>query len=92
MPNTLKLFHHSDDSLTIDIGDMGEDLLVGQTLKRPLSTSHILEEQKHTLKKGPYRESRSRPDEVEVHRIFGDILDQGTLFIVPTLLVREQLL
>ncbi|CAO2821862.1 unnamed protein product [Amaranthus hypochondriacus] len=66
------------DSLTIDIGDMGEDLLVGQTLKRPLSTSHILEEQKHTLKKGPYRESRSRPDEVEVHRIFGDILDQGT--------------
>ncbi|PPS17385.1 hypothetical protein GOBAR_AA03197 [Gossypium barbadense] len=37
--------HHlaQGDSLVLEISDPSEDLLVGQTLKRPLATEHLIE-------------------------------------------------
>lgn len=64
-------------SLVLDIGDQAEDLLVGQTLRRPL-TNRYIQEQKSTIKEGPYRDLRLRPDDVKSPSISTGILHQGS--------------
>ncbi|XP_021861674.2 protein phosphatase 2C 70 isoform X1 [Spinacia oleracea] len=64
-------------SLVLDIGNQAEDLLVGQTLRRPLLTNHFIEEQKCTTKDGLNHDSRLRPDNVKFQSISKDVLDQG---------------
>lgn len=71
----------------LDIGNQAEDLLVGQTLRRPLLTNHFIEEQKCTTKDGLNHDSRLRPDNVKFQSISKDVLDQGTWFIIPDILV-----
>ncbi|KAL2922551.1 Protein phosphatase 2C 70 [Bienertia sinuspersici] len=66
-----------DRSLVLDLGDQGEELLVGQTLRRPLVTSHFVEEQKSTLKEGLNHDLRPKPD-VNFQSISKDILNQGS--------------
>lgn len=65
-------------SFVLDIGDQAEDLVVGQTLKRPLLTSHLINEQKCSIKEGLNRDSRLTPDNIKFDSFSRDILDQGS--------------
>ncbi|XP_021769772.1 protein phosphatase 2C 70-like [Chenopodium quinoa] len=59
-------------SLVLDIGDQAEDLVVGQTLRRPLLTSHNPEEQKCNVKEDPNHDSRFKPEDVKLHSFTRD--------------------
>ncbi|XP_057538836.1 protein phosphatase 2C 70-like isoform X2 [Amaranthus tricolor] len=60
-----------------DIDDQSEDLLVGQTLRRPLS-ARFIEEQKCAIKEGSNEELRFRPYDIKFHGFSRGNLDQGT--------------
>ncbi|GAB4837543.1 hypothetical protein Ancab_002396 [Ancistrocladus abbreviatus] len=54
----------SGGSLVLDIGDPSENILAGQTLKRPFWTSHSVEEEKCGLKEDLNYDLKFRPDDV----------------------------
>ncbi|CAO2832083.1 unnamed protein product [Amaranthus hypochondriacus] len=66
-----------DGSIIVDIDDQSEDLLVGQTLRRPLS-ARFIEEQKCTIKEDWNEDLRFRPYDTTFHGVSRGNLNQGT--------------
>ncbi|GMH18818.1 hypothetical protein Nepgr_020659 [Nepenthes gracilis] len=65
-------------SLVLGIGDPTEDILVGQTLKRPFLTSHFIKEKRHNLKEDFHYNSKFPSDANFVDSICRNITDKGS--------------
>ncbi|KAL9232832.1 hypothetical protein vseg_007896 [Gypsophila vaccaria] len=66
-----------EDTLVLDIDDQSKDILVGETLRRPFSSAHIVEEQKYTAKEDLNYDSRYKRAKT-IKRISNNLPDQGS--------------
>ncbi|KAK9672019.1 hypothetical protein RND81_12G070500 [Saponaria officinalis] len=64
------------DTIVLDI-DESRDILVGETLRRPISTAHIAEEQKYTAKEDVNYDPRHKRAKT-IKRISSNFPDQGS--------------